>query len=128
MLIIDNKDELNALLKLLVTMKFDTPPEISSQFAGSPLIAEVIEKTYLATIESFRKYHQASWAIGLEKELSENHESVITAIEKIIDFEKKRWGSPTEEQKREYITTLTRPYKIDNEVFEYLLKRFDEEV
>src|ERR1044072_5878645 len=110
MLVIDSYEQLNALLRLLWTVKFDMPPEDSLEFSASPYIAEIYLKTYQPAIDVLRKKYLDGEAYRLEQGLTGQHTFEIQAIERHIEFLKDEWITWGLEKKRNFVRLSISPF------------------
>lgn len=122
MLIIDDYEQLNALLKLLWTVKFDIQTEESAEFISSSYIAEIFQKTYLATIELLHKEYREGDALRLENELNGSHAFEIKAVKKHIEFLKEEWDKWELEKKQSFVRLLLSPFVVSEETIEEIIK------
>jgi hypothetical protein len=124
MLIIDDYEKLNALLKLLWTIKFDIPSEHCVEFAASPFVAEIYQQTYQATVELLRKEQKDGVAFSLENELSGKHAFELEAIERHIEFLKTDWLKWEIEKKRNFVKLLLSPFTVPENKIEEIVKKY----
>lgn len=121
MLVIDNYEKLNALLKLLWTAKFDIPTENSIEIIASPLIAEIYQQTYQATIELSQKQLRGNDALSLENELTSSHSFEIQAVETHIDFLHNECIKWEPERKRAFVKFLLSPLVVPEHTIEEIV-------
>jgi len=111
-LVIDSKDELLALHRMLLHAKF--LPNDLDEFRGSPLIA-AIERRLAQSLSTLNE----RWTLGLVDDAPHVVEAVEARIRRADDW----WASATFEDRRQFVTDLVAPFDISERLLMALVSR-----
>lgn len=120
MLVVEEFDELNAPVRALLTLKFDS--EEAAEYAGSPYLAHVLDPAYDALIAASRRELREDIATDLERHRDASANPAIlraipSHVRQVKDLE-----SWTPEQRRDYVRVLLSPFRASDEIVTRLIE------
>lgn len=126
MLIIEDPNLINALLKALCVVKFDVPVEDEAAIvAGSPLVAQVCNLTYEALIAAEHKRGRHDSARILEEGRTCQNTLALSQVYHHIKFVQQHWEKWTHEQKAEHVRTILSPFVATQEIIDSVISTAD---
>jgi hypothetical protein len=126
MFIIERFDQLNALVRALHAAKFTVPAEKNPIFAGSPILADVMDEAYdallAAAVTEVEKNIARSFRTGRALKKRDDVQRVV--LEHLrLTCQDRIWGQWTKQDRFDFVRILIRPYCADDELVEDLLQR-----
>src|SRR5579884_3987113 len=117
MLVIDDLNELRALVKALSRLKFDAPRDEMREIVGSPLVASVLNKAYDALIAGERAEYRDGVAGRLvDKRLIDKRGRIYRSVRQYIEESGPHWSIWTRPEREAFVRILLSPYTADDDL------------
>lgn len=122
-LIISEPELLNALIKALWTLKYDSVPEDVQEYVSSPMIAEIANRAYDSLIALYQEQGRIGPASRLhEGRKFENSTFQLSVLPNHVRLIQSLWDAWTGAQRCEYIRLFMAPTLVTDEQIDEIIR------